>query len=475
MKPWMIGVAVAAAVCAAPRPVSAQARGWAPPDCALATGHYLINSAVLYLKNAALTRFQDQRERDLRDARRVLLQAAQQGQGDNPAVWYFLGRYYVEVNDMAGMDSALDRAAAAAPQCAADIRGHRRRIWVPILNGAVDRIRAGDQEAAKTELRRAISVFDGEPQAFYYLAQIFAQQQQTDSAIVYFRRAIAVAQDSANRSNEQAQQLLRDGIFNVASTFHMRKQFDSAAAWYRRFRELRPDDAQAMTRLADALDQGGHPDEALALYDSVLARADSMPTLDLFQAGVAMFEAKRFDAAAQAFEAGLQRNPYYRDALFNLANTYLSMANQADSAKGPDVARRKKELGEKMVPVVNRLVGVDPMNERSHTMKAAAFQLLGLQDSTLAVLEGRQAMPFDLTVSAFAPSGSGYDVKGIITNRQDSTATTPPIVFEFLNEAGEVVQAITVDPMTIEGASVAPLAMAPVGEGIVSWRYRPES
>jgi tetratricopeptide (TPR) repeat protein len=475
MKQWMIGVAVAAAVSAAPRPVSAQVRGWVPNDCPLSTGHYLVNSAVLYLKNAAMTRFQDQRERDLRDARRVLLQAAQQGQGDNPAVWYFLGRYYGEVNDLAGMDSAFDRASAAAPQCAADIRAHRRRLWVPILNSAVDRIRAGDQDAAKAELYRSFGVFDGEPQAFYYLAQIYAQRDQRDSATMYFKRAIAVAQDSANRSNEQAQKLLRDATFNIASTFHMDKQYDSAAAWYRRYREQRPDDAQAMTRLADALDQGGHSAEALALYDSVLARADSMPTLDLFQAGVAMFDGKRFDAAAQAFEAGLRRNPQYRDALFNLANTYLSMANLSDSGQGPDVARIKKELGEKMMPIVNRLVEVDPMSEPARRLRAAAFQLQGLGDSTVAVLQALQTLPFDVTVSAFTPSGSGYDVRGIITNRQDSTATTPPFVFEFLNGAGEVVQAITVDPKPVDGASIVPFAMAPVGEGIVAWRYRPES
>jgi hypothetical protein len=84
-------------------------------------------------------------------------------------------------------------------------------------------------------------------------------------------------------------------------------------------------------------------------------------------------------------------------------------------------------------------------------------------------------MPFEIQVSTFVPAGSGYDVRGIITNRGDSSVTVPPVVFEFVNSTGEVVQAITVEAKTLEGAGMAPIAMAPVGEGIVAWRYRLES
>jgi tetratricopeptide (TPR) repeat protein len=472
MRKWVVGL-VAAAILAAPRPGSAQARSWIPPDCQLSTGHYLINSAVLYLKNAAQTRFRDQQERDLRDARRVLLQAAQGGQGDNGAVWYFLGRYYAEIKDLPGMDSAFDRAQQLAPQCRADIRMHRRMAWVPLLNAGVDRFRANDVDAAIAAFRRANDVYDAEPPGFFYLGQLYATRQQQDSAVANFSRAIEIATaDSANRANAQYQGLRADAMFNVASLYHMSKQPDSAVAWYLRFREARPGDPQGMTRLADALEQSGRTDEAIALYDSVLARSDSMPTIDLFQAGVAMFEAKRYERAAQAFESGLQRNPLYRDALFNLANTYLSLANASDSVSGSAGATRKKELGQKMLPITSRLIEADPMNGPARRLKAAAFQLQDLQDSTLAQLEAIEAMPYEVTVSTFVPSGSGYEVKGILTNLQDSSVTVPALVFEFLSEAGEVVQTITVDPQQLEAGGVAPFAMAPVGEDIAAWRYR---
>jgi tetratricopeptide (TPR) repeat protein len=475
MKRWMIGVAIAGAALA-PRVLEAQrGGGWVPPDCQLSTSHYLVNSGLLYLRTASSTRFADERQRQLRDARRVLTQAAEQGQGDNGAVWYFLGRYYLEMNDVPGMDSAFDRADRLAPQCAADTRAHRRRVWVPVLNNAVERIKANDNDAAIGLLHQANGIYDGEPPGFYYLGQIYANKGQQDSAIVYFSRAIQIARDSANRENEQAQQLLKDATFNVASTYHMQKKYDSAVVWYQEFRTIQPGDAQAMTRMADALSQAGRDDEAIAIYDSVLARKDSMPAIDLFQAGVAMFESKRFERAAEAFESGLERNPFFRDALFNLANTYLSMANAADSGRGAAVTARKKELGEKMTPVVRRLTEVDPQNVPARRLQAAAFQLQNLQDSTLRVLEGIEAMTFELQVSQFAPAGSGFDVRGIMTNRTDSTITTPPLTFDFLSATGDVVQSITVDPKPIPGGELAPFQMAPVGEGIVAWRYRVES
>ena len=93
------------------------------PKCDLKAGHYLVTSGILYLGKAADTKFPDQREKDLRDANRVLGQAlGTAGQEKNPAAWYYLGRYHVEMKDVAGVDTAFTKAAALAP----DVRtGHQ--------------------------------------------------------------------------------------------------------------------------------------------------------------------------------------------------------------------------------------------------------------------------------------------------------------------------------------------------------------
>jgi tetratricopeptide (TPR) repeat protein len=471
MKWWVVGMtALVATVAAAPR--AAAQRGFIQADCDLPKGHYLVNSAVLYLTQAATTNYPDVRTRDLNDANRVLLEALDKGQERNGAVWYYLARYYEAKRDVPGADSAFKRATELAPQCAADITAHRRRMWVPILNSAVDQIRANDPEAAKETLRRANALYGAEPTGFYYMFQIFANASQRDSAIYYLERALSLATDSANADNTNFTDIRETAAFNLATLFNMQDQPDSAIRWYQRFREKNPNDPKAIAELASVLDKAGRQAEALALYDSVLMRADSMPTIDLFTTGVAMFRAHRLERAADAFQKGLARNPYYRDALYNLANTYLAMAEQADSTTPKaDVPKAERQLGEKMAPIAQRLVAVDPWNTMSLRLLARSYQLRGLSDSTLAVLQRVDTLPVDITVTSFTPAKSDtWELRGVIANSKSEPVTVPTITFDFLNEQGEVVRTLTVDSQTITGNGTT-FDLTPEGAGIAAWRY----
>jgi tetratricopeptide (TPR) repeat protein len=473
MRFGLVSVGTVILITALGGPARAQGRQFVPPACDVPKGHYLINSAVLYLQNAGRTRFDDQRQRDLRDAFRVLLEAiTEKGQDENGSAWYYLGRYYQSMNDLPGADSAFDRAERMLPGCAADIAENRRRLWVPVLNSAVDRIRANDNDGALTLLRDANAIYDAEPPGFYYLAQILANTRVRDSAIVYFVRALEIARRAENLEDEQYAEIRENAEFNVARLYHVDEHYDSATVWYARYRQHKPMDPQAITGQAAALESAGRGQEALALYDSVLIMADSMSTLDLFQAGVALFRTDRYQRAAEAFERGLERNPHYRDALFNLANTYLSLVDAIDSTK-PAAERTalEREYGRKMVSIATRLVAIDPSSTAVRRLQAAAFQLVNEQDSILAVLERREAMTFEVTVSTFVPAGSGFDLRGIITNLHAAPTAVPPLTFEFVNEQGEVLQVLEVAGQTLEAESVVPFALAPVGEGIAAWRY----
>src|SRR5512134_3369908 len=91
---------MAAALTLGAADASAQLAGiWVGPQCKLNTKHFLVNSAQLYLKNATQAKKPEDRDRNLTDAERVLKQAVSGGQAENPAVWYFYGRYYLLVDD----------------------------------------------------------------------------------------------------------------------------------------------------------------------------------------------------------------------------------------------------------------------------------------------------------------------------------------------------------------------------------------
>jgi len=129
---------ISATLIAAPQLQAQGGLRWAEARCDIKPGHYLVNSGLLYLKSAANTRFDDQRQKDLRDAQRVLNQALTTGgQEKNPAAWYYLGRYYLMTEDPAGADSAFARAESLKAECKEDIATWRRVMWVPMVNAGV--------------------------------------------------------------------------------------------------------------------------------------------------------------------------------------------------------------------------------------------------------------------------------------------------------------------------------------------------
>ncbi|HEX9727664.1 MAG TPA: tetratricopeptide repeat protein [Gemmatimonadales bacterium] len=457
-----IGISLAAGAGTA----AAQVSGWVAPTCDLNTGHYLVNSALTYLRSAARTRHQDQKQRDLADALRVIKEAIAQGEGENGSVWYFLGRYHAVRNDLVGADSAWDRAAAMLPGCASDINVHRRTLWVPILNRGVHALQAGDVESAKAEFLRSNTIFDVEPPAYFYLGQVFADASEVDSAVAYYRQTLGIIAERRADGDSAFDDMAKNATFNSARLLHRSERYDSAVVWYQRYRQIDPDDAQAITGQAGAMASAGQEDAALALYDSVLMRAAGMSPLDLFSTGVVLFRADRYDRAEQAFLAGLERNPYYRDALFNLSNTYLKLSDREGVEKAA--------LGEKMFPIVQRLLEVDPNSSAAMRLMAAAYQLRGMGDSTLAMLERQQALTFDITVSRFLPApDGGIELGGVITNLLDSAQTLPAITFELLDELGEVLEDVDVGSMELDAdGGMAPFSYVALSEGIVAWRYR---
>ena len=115
----------------------AAGQGQVIQKCELRPGHQLVNSGVLSLKSANDTKFEDQRQKDLKDAYRVLTQAVTTGrQEKNPAAWYYLARYYAVQKDLEGADSAFAKAQELAPKCKDEIELWRRSLWVPRLRRA---------------------------------------------------------------------------------------------------------------------------------------------------------------------------------------------------------------------------------------------------------------------------------------------------------------------------------------------------
>jgi tetratricopeptide (TPR) repeat protein len=482
--------------------LASQARGqaWVGPRCDIKPGHFLVNSGVLYLKTATETKFPDQKEKDLRDANRVLTQAVGSGgQQKNPAAWYYLGRYYIERKDAAGADSAFAQAVALAPACAQDINVWRRQLWVPVINGGIAAWQAGNTDSAIASFRRANQIYTDEPAAFAYLGTLFANANQPDSAAKYFKLAVAAARDPKYAKEK------KDAMFNLARVYHGAQRWDDAVQAYKDYLAAYPDDVQASAGLASVYAATGKRDEATALHTQLLQHADAADAADLFAAGQQILNgltppdtavrggqcraetrsanraltsrqvAARCDSTTraamrafetsvqgqyrlveQAYEAGLAKNPYYRDALFTMAGVAVLAG---------DTTRALAAAG--------RLYAVDPLNRGTLRMVAQVWQLRGKSDSTLHYLQLADSIPIDVTVGTFLPDEHGATLKGALTNIRPRGPNPPlTLTFEFLNAKGEVVATEPVKVPPIAAKESQAFELTPQGAGMAAWRYR---
>ena len=518
----------------APRAV-AQTPQWAPPKCDLRPGHVLVNTGQNFLKSATQTRFEDQRQKDLRDAGDRLTQAVTTGnQASNPAAWYYLGRYYLMIQDLAGADSAFTRAQALKPDCKTDITTWRRIAWVPMVNAGIAAWQANNTDSAMAAFRRANMIVHTEPMGFKYLASLLYNAGQVDSAAVYFRRAADVAAADTGYLQDR-----KDALYNLARIYHSmaRVQMDSLAgaqpgeslarrqrenqqrwadaeAAYREYLTFVPTDPEVQASLGSVLMQTGQRDSAFALYRRVIAQGDTLGSIPLFRAGVEIYQgapetpdtvaigrscrgrgqggqggqgqaarqaaAARIRAcrdsmavtvrdynavatatyrmAAQAFEAGLKLNPYFRDGLYNVVNTYMTLNDSTG-----------------MLPAAQRLYSVDPLNRNTIRLLAFAHQRVGHLDSTLHYLRlSDSTLAVDVTVNQFDPQDSVATVKGALTNQRPVASQPFKLVFEFVSGKGDVVATQSTDVPAIPPQQAQPFELKATGRGILAWRYHKE-
>ena len=491
-------------------PLAAQqpaANRWADPKCDLKPNHYLVNQGMGYLKDATTTRFEDQKKKDLSDAQRLLTQAVTTGdQGKNPAAWYYLARYYIMTADAQGADSAFARAQTLKPECKDDISIWRRFVWMPTFNAGIAAWQANNTDSAIASFRRATALLPNEPTGIKYLATLLYNAGKTDSAVIYFRRAADVAAADPKFAQER-----KDALYNLGRIQQSLQQIPEAQATYREYLGLYPNDAEIMaslggTYMQKASKDTAYRDSAFAIYRQIISKGDSMGFYQLYRVGAeisqtvpedpdtsvagsscrtaarakrppltparirascdsvtkglarAYFNSSRaaFSLAAQALDASLRINPYYRETLIFRANTALGMR---DSVTALAMSRR--------------LLAVDPMNRIGIKIMAYAQQQNAKIDSALYYYRlSDSTLIGDVVVSQFDSTDTGRDVKGSVTNVREKPNAPYKLVFEFVDLQGQVVTTDTVQVAATQPGQKQEFALKPAGKTIAAWRYR---
>ncbi len=402
----------------------------------------------------------------LGQAKDLILQSmAKEAQGTNAAAWYYLARVYLMQGDIGGVDSAFRKAQELQPQCELDIDQYRQNNWAQLANAGLETQKKGDIEGAVTLFRDADRLYVGLPHVASNLGVIFANMGgKDDSAAAYFAKALKISESSPDTG------LIGDrnsNALNLALMYQRLDRHKEAVPILQKYLGWKPGDIDARKALSQSLRAAGMIASADSLENAMVVEMskqnlDSLDTQDILAIGVAAFNGSRHADAATAFAKAVSRNPYSRDAVYNLANAYLALKDW-----------------DNLVKSAGMLVEIEPMNEDVYRLQRQGYKGLKKDADVLKAAEKLVGLQVTVEMTGFQLGRSTAKLEGTATGRSPTDATGKAIkpaavtlVVEFVTSGGTVVDTKEVAIPLLVAGSVHKVSVDGKGADIAGWRYR---
>lgn len=378
---------------------------------------------------------------------------------------------------LAAADTAFTMVEAAQPGCKAEIAEWReQKPWLDAINGAIAAVNAEHFDSAEVFARRALTIDRRAPYAYTVLASVASSKNDLKTAAEMMRKAIVVA--SADTIYADAKQ---NAMYDLANTLYT--QYDAATG-----ADKAAIGQQAITAWEAYIAVGTHDARvaraelvasqiALALKDTaqytriyapVVADPAKFGEHAILNAGVIATQADRTADAVKLFKTVVDRNPYQRDGLKNLAASYVGN-------KQPD----------KVAAVVDKLVTLDPNSASNWLLYAYGYSGLlkdtkdkaltkAYTDSLVKYNTKSEKMTPNLEVREFTvdPAAKSATLGGTIENR-GTAAKSYTIQVEFLDKTGAVVGSQSVNVGPVAPKANAPFKATAPAADVVGYRYKP--
>jgi Tfp pilus assembly protein PilF len=378
----------------------------------------------------------------------------------------------------AAADTAFNTVEAAKPGCRAELAQWReQKPWLDELNASINALNAQKYDSAQAYATRALLLDRRAPYAYTVLASVATNKKDYTTAASMLEKAVTAA--SADTIYNDAKQ---NAMFDLANTYTMEYQAATGAAKAQAAQ-------QAVTAWENVLAAGGRDARvahALAVagqilveqkdttalpkvYAPVLAAPATFGDQTLLNAGVVATQAHHPQDAARFFDAVLAHNPYQRDALKNLAASYVATSEP-----------------QKMLPLLDRLVALDPNNADNWLLYAYAYSGMlkdakgnakltkAYTDSLVKYNTKSEKLTPVITVQEFSFGGDDKTATlgGTVENRGTTTKSFSFQV-EFLDKSGNVVGTQTVNVGPIAPKASAPFKATVQSDAAVAYRYKP--
>jgi tetratricopeptide (TPR) repeat protein len=392
------------------------------------------------------------------------------------------------------VDSTLTVVEQAKPGCAENVSQLRQFAWLNTMNAALAALNAQQIDSAAKLAERSTVVYKASALPYYVLSVAAQQKGDNAQAMTNWTR---IVETTVSDTTQTGRELRSNAMFNLAATSSQgvdeltgeaqKTRARAAAQAMRTFLDAYPQHADAprmQASYARMVTLSGDSAAVATVYADQLSNPTKYNDLALTQAGVIASQAGRHDDAAKLFASALEQNRFQRDALNNLAATYM-----------------QQKKFEPMLPLAQRLIAIDPANPDNYLFVAIAYQGLAnatkvpaqkkaYTDSLIKWNRQSEAQTAKVTFSEFTRSDSRATLGVNVENLNKKAAAARParpgaaatgaasaprtyaLTVEFLDKDGNVVDT--------QQASVGPVAPGETKQGrvesakggIVAFRYK---
>jgi tetratricopeptide (TPR) repeat protein len=375
----------------------------------------------------------------------------------------------------AAADSSFSIVEKAAPECIPTIlQWRQQKPWLNTLNAAINALNANQLDSAELLAKRSLLLDRRAPYAYSVLGSIAQNRKDWNAANEYWKQTLTAAGTDTSYADVRVKTMYE--IANAASD-----KADAATGAAKRTaakEAIKPwQDYIAVANndllLADAIDNAGRMyveagDSASipTLYAPMLANPSKFGEIALVHAGVVATRGGRQADATKLFDAALAQNPYSRDAINDLAATYI----------------QNNEFP-KAFPLIDKLVTIDPSNPDNPLLYAFAYQGMykGTKDKKLQKIytdslvywnSKSENMPVKLSVTEFTRRPTETMIGGQIENR-GTTAKTYTVNMEILDKSGNVIDTQTASVGPVAPKATQKFKITSNKGGAFGYRYKP--
>jgi len=379
----------------------------------------------------AMTRQDDTQRRQMYQQALDALQEGFTEEADNGKIWYTAGVAYVGLSRYSEAADAFDKAVEIYPDAADEIEAEREAGWIQAFTEGVTLMDLGADSypAALQVMEAGEKLYSKRPEGLLNMGSMYAAVGDHDKAEDAFEKAAAAAQGELLEKVDSATQL----------------------SW---------------------------------------ASYVDMATLNVAQIrgarGVDAFSAGDYDAAAQAFRAAMEVNPYSRDYLLNYVQAQYAKVTdmedeaEADSMKTEELRPEMIQLYSSLQQEIPKVREFDPTNSNLMMIHARAVrrenELKGdttaAQQGALAILEAERDIPIEVMDLSIQPGDGTATVSGRIRNKTLDANAPVTIKVTLIGLDGQQIGNVDVTVNVSEAEASVPFeGTAQISSQVAGWKY----